>query len=460
MAAVAGFNLWGELRTNERVDALFSEARLRDSLIGRIRVDALNLEGAVDVHIRALGDEERKAADAEMEEILSDIALASQSYTRDLPPGEQEVWNRFNDTSRALTTQVRTAVKYSNRKQAERARQHLTEEIKPVTWNLETLADELSRKNAEETQRLLRALEQLRFRTTFLGVLVAVAAVALSLLVGYQVTKLLQRQESTIQAQLIELDRRNKELDSFASRVAHDLISPLAPLKGYLTLVRRSPSIAQDQNAVEMLRSAEQNTLRMSEMIEALLRFCRATTRSDALSAELDTAVSTILTEASQSATMQHVDLERNLEQGLWVACPSQLLQSIAENLLSNAIKYSAGKPGARVKVRVRREQREALLEVSDNGCGMSGESMSALFQPFFRAPESRGRPGHGLGLATTKRLVEGHGGRILVRSMLGEGTHVSVYFPLVGPPAGPVGVRSGIPALIKSAAPSRAESG
>src|SRR5262245_44215593 len=46
LAAVAGFNLWGELRANEQVDALFSEARERDRLIGRIRVDALNLEGA------------------------------------------------------------------------------------------------------------------------------------------------------------------------------------------------------------------------------------------------------------------------------------------------------------------------------------------------------------------------------------------------------------------------------
>jgi signal transduction histidine kinase len=435
LVAVAGFNLWGEMRTNARVDALFSQARERDALIGRIRVDALNLEGAVDAHIRALGDEERRVADVEMEEILADIADASQAYTRDLPPGELEVWNRFNDTCRALAQQVRTAVKYSNRKQAELARQHLTEQIKPVTWNLETLADELSAKNGEESRRLLRSLELLRFRTTFLGVVVAVAAVALALFVGLQVTKLLRRQESTIQAQLLELDRRNRELDSFASRVAHDLISPLAPLKGYLTLVRRSASITRDPDVVEMLKSAELSAQRMSEMIEALLRFCRAGNRSEAVSSELDTAVSTILTEAAQHAAQVGVGLERDLEPGLFVPCPSQLLQSIAENLLSNAIKYSAGWPQAKVVVRVRREQKEALLEVEDNGRGMSEASQHALFQPFFRAPEATGLPGHGLGLATTKRLVEGHGGSIQVRSELNRGTRVSVRFPLVPPP-------------------------
>src|SRR3982751_4700125 len=65
LAAVAGFNLWGELTTNARVDALFLEARERDALIGRIRVAALNLEGAVDAPIRALGDEERHDAGGE-----------------------------------------------------------------------------------------------------------------------------------------------------------------------------------------------------------------------------------------------------------------------------------------------------------------------------------------------------------------------------------------------------------
>src|SRR5205085_1743317 len=110
---------------------------------------------------------------------------------------------------------------------------------------------------------------------------------------------------------------RNRELDSFASRVAHDLISPLAPLKGYLTLVRRSPAMAKDPNAVEMLQNAELSALRMSEMIEALLGFCRAASRGEPVSAELDTAVSTILTEASQTAALHQVALERDLEPGV-----------------------------------------------------------------------------------------------------------------------------------------------
>lgn len=430
LACVAGFTLWGELRTNARIDDLVSQALERDSLIGRIRVDALSLEAAVDDHINATTDEDRGLADERMEEILSDAKAAREQYTRDLPVGEREIWNRFDETARSLAQQVRTAVKYSNRREAERARRHLEDGIKPVTEKLDELAAELSHKNAEVTRKILYQREELRSRTTLLTVLVSVAALITSMAVGRRVTFLLRRQEDTIHAQLAELSRRNRELDSFASRVAHDLVAPLSPLKGYLTLTRRSPSIT-DPSVREMLELAEKSASRMGELIEALLRFCRASNTSERTVGELDTAVSAILLEVDQVATLQKVTLERSLERGVVVACPLQLLQSIAQNLLSNAVKYTAGSPGARVKVRVANDKGEALLEVEDNGRGMSAETLRSLFQPFFRAPDARALPGHGLGLATAKRLVEAHGGTLAVRSEPGRGTLFTVRFPL-----------------------------
>jgi signal transduction histidine kinase len=153
------------------------------------------------------------------------------------------------------------------------------------------------------------------------------------------------------------------------------------------------------------------------------------------------------------------VELERSLDAHVRVACPSQLLQSIAQNLLSNAVKYTAGRPEPRVTVRVWKEFDEAVLEVSDNGRGMSAATQNSLFQPFFRAPEARGLPGHGLGLATTKRLVEAHGGSISVVSELGVGTQLTVRFPLVPSPTSsdPEGMARCAPTTEESA-PSAAE--
>lgn len=437
LALVAAFTLWREVRTNAQVDDLVEKGLERGALIATIRVDALQLEEAVREHIKAATDEERKEADDEMELLLDEIRAASDRYTEDLPAGEVELWKRLNEISQSLVNQVRTAVKYSNRKEAERARKHLQEEIRVINWELDETASELTKNNADETKKLLRHVEAIRLRTTVIGAAVAVLAVLLAMLVGWQVTSLLRRQEQTIASQVAELDRRNRELDSFASRVAHDLVSPLSPLRGYLTLARRSPAL-QDAQIKEMLDLADSSAARMSGLIEALLRFCRAGQPSEPTVAELDTAVSTILLEVSQSAAAQKVKLERHLEVGVLVACPLQLLQSIAQNLLSNAVKYTAGRPEAKVTVRVLREKGQALLEVTDNGVGMDEQSQAHLFQPFFRAAGTKALPGYGLGMATTKRLVEAHGGVISVHSALGVGTQVTVRFALASPPPSP----------------------
>jgi len=243
--------------------------------------------------------------------------------------------------------------------------------------------------------------------------------------------RVLRRQEHTIQEQMAELDRRNHELDSFASRVAHDLVSPLNPLRGYLTLVRRSPA-ANDPDVREMLADAEASATRMAELVEALLRFCRAGKRSEGPSCDVENAVSAILLEQDQVAALNGVVIERRLGRDVRVDVPAQLVQSIAQNLISNAVKYSAGRPGAKVTVYAGREGDEAVLEVTDNGPGMSDAVLARLFQPFFRAPEAKGRPGQGLGLATTKRLVEAHGGTLKIRSAPGAGTTATVRFPHV----------------------------
>jgi len=211
--------------------------------------------------------------------------------------------------------------------------------------------------------------------------------------------------------------------------VAHDLVAPLSPLKGYLTLARRG---ASEEKVRELLTQAESSTSRMTELVEALLNFCRAGKTREGAHGELDTAVSTILLEVSQAAAAAGVSLVRDLQPRVVVRCPPQLLQSIAQNLLSNAVKYTAGRPDPKVSVKLHRDGNEAVLEVADNGPGMNSASLALLFQPFFRAPEMRSTPGHGLGLATTKRLVDAHGGSIVVQSKEGVGTTFTVRLPLV----------------------------
>jgi two-component system OmpR family sensor kinase len=386
------------------------------------------LKDAVDAHINATDDEEREHADRAMDVVKTEIRRKTDDYARRLPKSERELYSRLNTISEQLVKKATTTIKFSNRKEAERARAHLEEEVTPLTFELDEIAAELQNKNKQETSMVVRQLEELRLRTTLVSTLAVSIAMLVSLLIAFQVTRVLKRQEETITAQLAELNRRNQELDAFASRVAHDLVAPLSPLKGYLTLARRG---AGDEKVKELLTQAESSTSRMTELVEALLNFCRAGKTREGASGELDTAVSTILLEVSQAASAAGVKLERNLQPRVLVKCPPQLLQSIAQNLLSNAVKYSAGRPDARVSVRVVRSGHEAVLTVTDNGPGMSSASLALLFQPFFRAPEMRSTPGHGLGLATTKRLVDAHGGSIQVDSHPGRGTTFTVRLPV-----------------------------
>jgi two-component system OmpR family sensor kinase len=430
LAAVAAFSLWTEVRTGEQVDTLVREALERSTLIGRIRVDALSLESAIEAHLRATDDEERRAADAVMEDILEGIRRSTALYTRSLPPGEKVAWARFNAACQSLADQVRAAATFSHRREAEQARSHLVERIRPQVIEVDTLATSLAQENADEARELVGHLAHLRVRNTLLGAGAMLVAVLVSLGVGGSVTSVLRRQEATIQRQFEELGRANQELEAFAHRVAHDLMGPLAPLKGYLTLIRRTGAV-KEPAALEMLAQCESSSARMGALIEALLRFCRAGRRGEHTSAELDMAVSTVLLELGQTAASEAVALERELAPGVAVDCPSQLLQVIARNLVSNAVKYTAGRPQPRVTVRVHAAGAEGVLEVRDNGVGMSAATLSSLFQPFFRAPETRGLPGHGLGLATARRLVEAHGGTLAVESQEGMGTVMTVRLPL-----------------------------
>ncbi|WP_224361150.1 sensor histidine kinase [Hyalangium versicolor] len=432
LSAVAGFTLWTEVRSGQQVDALVRQALERAGLIGRIRVDALSMESAIEAHIRAKDDDDRKAANAVMEDILESIRRSTEAYTRNLPPGSKVVaWQRFNGACQTLANEVRGAAVLSHLRDAEKARHHLTERVRPLVTEVDALATQLAKENADEAQELIGHLAYMRVRNTAVGAAVTLVAMLISLLVGWSITAVLRRQENTIQRQIEELGRVNQELDSFTRRVAHDLMGPLAPLKGYLTLIRRTGAV-QDAGALEMLSQCESSAVRMGELIEALLRFCRAGTRGERTSAELDTAVTTVLLELAQTAAAQGVTLERELEPGVRVDCPNQLLQVIARNLVSNAVKYTAGRPSPSVSVRVAVQGSEAVLQVKDNGIGMSAATRGSLFQPFFRAPEARGLPGHGLGLATAKRLVEAHGATLSVDSQEGVGTTMTVRFPRV----------------------------
>ncbi|MDL2245127.1 HAMP domain-containing histidine kinase [Parabacteroides sp. OttesenSCG-928-J18] len=99
------------------------------------------------------------------------------------------------------------------------------------------------------------------------------------------------------------------------------------------------------------------------------------------------------------------------------------LLKIAIENILSNALKYSDTQP---VEVRLRVNE----LEIEDYGIGIPPDELGQIFQPFFRASNTRGFAGYGVGLALSLRVLQTYGAKISVYSELGKGTRVKIFFP------------------------------
>jgi two-component system sensor histidine kinase VicK len=107
-------------------------------------------------------------------------------------------------------------------------------------------------------------------------------------------------------------------------------------------------------------------------------------------------------------------------------------MEQVLMNLLSNAIKYT--EPGGRIDVDLRLEEEQIRIIVKDNGIGIPKEDLSRVFERFFRVDKARsgGMGGTGLGLSITKQIIDEHEGKILIDSIEGKGTTVTILLPLV----------------------------
>ena len=229
--------------------------------------------------------------------------------------------------------------------------------------------------------------------------------------------------------------RRVEELkQEFISTVSHELRTPLTSIVGALGLLRAGGFKARPERADELLAVAERNGDRLLRLINDLLdlqrlergelRFERAPVL---LGAVLEEAVKGIQGFADlhgvQVRTVTSAAMSR------LVTDPNRLAQ-VLYNLLSNAIKFSA--PGDEVVLAARELGDEVELVVRDRGPGVPDEFKQRLFEKFAQAdagPARRGS-GSGLGLSISKRLIEGLGGTIVLASVPGAGTAVTIRLP------------------------------
>ncbi len=227
-------------------------------------------------------------------------------------------------------------------------------------------------------------------------------------------------------------ERRLSQVKSdFVSNASHELRTPLTNIRGYLEAIQDAvrEGAPPESSFVDV---ALGNALRMERLIDDLLELSRAESGAVPLEKE-ETPLSSFLTRVADQhrpfAEQAGKTLDVEAGDGAFRADLRKLALALS-NLVDNALKY--GKERGRVTLSGRIEGDVCLLEVADDGPGISREHLPRIFERFYRVDRGRSRElgGTGLGLSIAKHIAESHGGAISVESRLGVGTRFVLRFP------------------------------
>jgi PAS domain S-box-containing protein len=224
------------------------------------------------------------------------------------------------------------------------------------------------------------------------------------------------------------LSESNSELEAFAYSVSHDLRAPLRSINGFAQILAEDfPDLGESGLAyLTRIRGA---THRMDELIRSLLELSRIT-RAELRRSDVDLSglAGAVGAELAQSQPGRSVQLA--VQPGLRAQADPGLLRIVLENLLGNAWKFSSKRPSAHVEVGHNGDgQGPAAFFVRDDGVGFDMKHAAKLFGAFERLGSAKEFPGTGIGLATVRRIVQRHGGKIWAESAPDQGA--TFYFTL-----------------------------
>jgi len=276
----------------------------------------------------------------------------------------------LRDTAGAVRGAITIIQDMTERVQAEAARQESEEQVRRSQQELETLNRELERRVAERTA---------------------------------------------------QLEAANRELQAFGYSVSHDLMAPLRAIDGFVRIVAEDDGAALSATSLAHLQRVLTNVGRMATLIDRLLELSRVT-RAELHRGRVDLSAlaRSVAAELQQAEPGRRVVVQ--IAPDLAVDADPMLLRIVLQNLLANAWKYTSRTDLARIELGRQAGAQPAVYVVRDNGAGFDMAHAGRLFVPFQRLHGADEFAGTGIGLATTQRIIERHGGRIWAESAVGQG--------------------------------------
>ena len=227
------------------------------------------------------------------------------------------------------------------------------------------------------------------------------------------------------------LDESYQVTSRFAGDASHELRTPLTIMRGELESLLNESDLNEEHAA--QVESVLEEAERLTQIVEGLLTLSRldaGESRMNKDPVDLAELASTTVEHMLPLAEEKSLTLACQAEAGVMVDANEVRVKQVIVNLLDNAIKYTP--EGGKITVRVSHEASHALLEVEDNGIGISVEALPHVFERFYRSeqPQARRAGGTGLGLSMVQSIVEAHRGKVAVESREHFGCVFRVQLP------------------------------
>lgn len=227
--------------------------------------------------------------------------------------------------------------------------------------------------------------------------------------------------EQRVRARTVQLEVANKELESFAYSVSHDLRAPLRAIDGFSQALLEDCGDQIDEQGHMYLGRVRANTQRMGELIDALLLLSRLSRAEMVMEAvDLSALAKSIVAELRQEDGARRIQM--SIEPGLVVEGDARLLRIVLENLLGNAWKFTSKHSEACIEFGAVEEEDHNVYYVRDNGVGFDMAYADKLFGAFQRLHPMNEFSGTGIGLATVQRVIHRHHGRVWAEAAPDEG--------------------------------------
>ena len=225
-----------------------------------------------------------------------------------------------------------------------------------------------------------------------------------------------------------ELERKNRELETFSYSVSHDLRGPLRSIDGFSQALLEDYGAVLDEHARDYLRRVRVAAQEMGELIDGLLTLSRVERAGLSRSwVNVSEIARTIADELGRTQPERPVAFA--IARGLTVEADGRLVRALLDNLIGNAWKFTGKTSSPRIEIGATEHGDGTVYFVRDNGAGFDMTYAEKLFRPFQRLHGDGDFPGTGIGLATVQRIVERHGGRVWAEGAVGQGA--TIFFTL-----------------------------